>query len=193
MCCIADVRYLPLSECVHADGAETIKLLDHVKALTDRLLVLETEKAALVVSNASLSRDLLETKRTLVACTCQSLAAATSRCLVHSSHIRQPCLARLMFPVPLINVVAVGLNGSPSDDLSTLLQTVGSVVAENSKSEVVYVLKVLYLRFCTWARGGELRFFATVTTACAKQTGAAASVERGQREPNKAVSPAPVL
>ncbi len=35
----------------------------------------------------------------------------------------------------------------------------------------------------------DVRFLATVTTACAKRTGAAASVERRRREPDRAISP----
>jgi hypothetical protein len=40
-------------------------LLDHVRSLTDKLLVLETEKAALIVANATMSRDVAEIKRAL--------------------------------------------------------------------------------------------------------------------------------
>jgi hypothetical protein len=35
----------------------------------------------------------------------------------------------------------------------------------------------------------DVRFLVTVTTACAKRTGAAASVERRRREPDRVISP----
>jgi hypothetical protein len=93
-------------------------LLDHVRSLTDKLLVLETEKAALIVANATISRDVAEIKRALTSRTLRVSAAG----FVKLSETW--CLFLDLKPVS-------------GEDLPALLQSLSAVVAENGKCLMV--------------------------------------------------------
>ena len=87
----------------------------------DKLVVLETERAALVVSNSSLSRDMAEIKRALASCAFSASADVEA-------------MSYCVFCVDVACGTMTDLKTSTDDDVPTLLTALSSVVADNRES-----------------------------------------------------------